>query len=113
MRIPYGRPGWTAGLGRDLHKTRRRPYDRIEVSEMPNQPGERPEMLVDSILPLHPRLRQDLFQMDEELWAIHGYIPVDGEVILAEFERRDTAMAVLAQLAAAQEDLPNSRYGAV
>jgi hypothetical protein len=112
-RIPYGAQVGPQIWGGDLHKTRRRPYDRIEVSEMPNRPGDRPEMLVDSILPLHPRLRQDLFQMDEQLWAIHGYIPVDGDVILAEFERRETAMAVLAQLAAAQEDLPNSRYGSV
>ena len=75
---------------------------------MPIQPGDRGEMLVDSILPLHPRLGQDLFQMDEQMWAIHGYIPVDGEVILAEFGHRETAMAMLAQLAAAQEDSPTS-----
>ncbi len=75
---------------------------------MPYQPGERLEMLVDSILPLHPRLGQDLFQMDEQIWAIHGYIPVDGEVILAEFGRRETAIAILAQLAAAQKDSPTS-----
>ena len=70
---------------------------------MPDERGERPEMLIDSILPLDPRLSQDLFQMDAEMWAIHGYIPVDGEVILAEFDHRETATAVLAQLAAAQE----------
>ena len=75
---------------------------------MPYQPAERLEMLVDSILPLHPRLGQDLFQIDEQVWAIHGYIPVDGEVILAEFGRRETAMAILVQLAAAQEDSPTS-----
>jgi hypothetical protein len=70
---------------------------------MPNQRGERPEMLIHSILDHHPRLDRDLFQMDEHMWAIHGYIPVDGEVILAEFDHRETATAVLAQLAAAQD----------
>jgi hypothetical protein len=90
-------------MGVDLHKTRRLPYDRIEVINMPNRRGEGPEMLIDSILPLHPRLGQDLFQLDAQIWAIHGYIPVDGEVILAEFDHRETATAVLAQLAAAQE----------
>jgi hypothetical protein len=35
--------------------------------------------------------------------AIHGYIPVDGEVILAEFDQREPASAVLAQLVAAQD----------
>jgi hypothetical protein len=70
---------------------------------MPNQRGEHPEMLIDSILSMQPRLGGDLFQMDAQVWAIHGYIPVDGEVILAEFDHRETARAVLAQLAAAQD----------
>ena len=39
---------------------------------MHNGRGERPEVVLDSILPLHPRLGQDVFQMDTELWAIHG-----------------------------------------
>jgi hypothetical protein len=74
---------------------------------MDNQHGESPETLINSILPLQPRLGQDLFQMDAEIWAIHGSIPVDGEVILAEFDQRETAATVLAHLAAAQE---HSRY---
>jgi hypothetical protein len=70
---------------------------------MPNQRGEGPELLIDSILQNRPRLDQDLFEMDAHMWAIHGYIPVDGEVILAEFDHRETARAVLDQLAAAQD----------
>lgn len=70
---------------------------------MPNLRAESPEMLIDSILHQHPRLDQDLFQMDLQVWAIHGYIPVDGEVILAEFDQRETAVAFLAKLAAAQD----------
>jgi hypothetical protein len=70
---------------------------------MPNQRGERPEMLIDLILHQHPRLDHGLFQMDARMWAIHGYIPVDGEVILAEFDHGETARAILAQLAAAQD----------
>jgi hypothetical protein len=66
------------------------------------QDSERPEMLVDLILHQHPRLDHNVFRMDAEVWAIHGYIPVDGEVILAEFDGLDTATAVLAKLAAAQ-----------
>jgi hypothetical protein len=73
------------------------------VSEIPDQIGDHPEMVIDSILHQHPRLDHDVFQMDAQVWAIHGYIPVDGEVILAEYDRRDTAKAVLAQLAAAQD----------
>jgi hypothetical protein len=63
--------------------------------------------LVDAILHQQPRLDQDLFQMDAQVWAIHGYIPVDGEVILAEFDHRETASAVLAQLAAVQDRAGN------
>lgn len=70
---------------------------------MPNLRRQHPERLIDSILPLHARLGHDLFQVEAQIWAIHGYIPVDGEVILAEFDHRETAKAVLAQLAAAQE----------
>jgi hypothetical protein len=66
------------------------------------QPGEHPEMLIDLILHQRPRLDHNVFQMDAGVWAIHGYIPVDGEVILAEFEGRESASTVLAQLAAAQ-----------
>jgi hypothetical protein len=66
---------------------------------MPDQPGDD---LFDSILQQHPRLDHDVFQVDSQRWAILGYIPVDGEVILAEYEQRETARAVLAQLAAAQ-----------
>ncbi len=80
---------------------------------MPDKRGEHPEMVIDSILPLHPRLGQDLFQMDAEVWAIHGYIPVDGEVILAEFDHRETATAVLALLAAAQEHSRTRYQGSV
>jgi hypothetical protein len=70
---------------------------------MRNHPGEHPELLIDAILHQHPRLDRDLFQIDGQLWAILGYIPVDGEVILAEFDHRETGRAVLAQLAAAQD----------
>ena len=78
---------------------------------MPDQRGERPEMLIDSILHHRPRLDQDLFQMDAHMWAIHGYIPVDGEVILAEFDHRETARAVLDQLAAAQDRDDLTEFG--
>ena len=78
---------------------------------MRNGRGERPEAVLDSILPLNARLAQAVFQMDTDLWAIHGYVPVDGEVILAEFDHRETATAVLAQLAAAQEDSRIRHWG--
>ena len=68
---------------------------------MPDGRSEHSEGLIDSIVGQHPRLDQGLFQMDAGMWAIHGYIPVDGEVILAEFDHRETASIVLRQLAEA------------
>ena len=40
----------------------------------------------------------DVVEVCEGLWAIHGSIPVDGEVVLAEFATYEQAMVVLAQL---------------
>jgi hypothetical protein len=60
-------------------------------------------MLIEAILHQNPRLDGDLFQIDTQMWAIHGYIPVDGEVILAEFDNPATAKAVLDRLAAATD----------
>ena len=70
---------------------------------MPNRQGQGSDMGIDSILYQQPRLDHNPFQMDAHMWVIYGYIPVDGEVILAEFDHRDTARAVLARLAAAQD----------
>ena len=40
----------------------------------------------------------DVLQVSDNLWAIHGYIPVDCDVLMAEFESYDQAASILAQL---------------
>jgi hypothetical protein len=40
----------------------------------------------------------DVVQVADRLWAIHGYIPVDGDVLMAEFDNYDQATNVLDQL---------------
>ena len=40
----------------------------------------------------------DVVQLADNLWAIHGFIPVDCEVLMAEFDSYDAAMITLAQL---------------
>lgn len=62
-----------------------------------------PDLLIDRILHQHPRFDRDAFEIGGGVWAITGYIPVDGEVILAEFDDRESARAVLEQLAAAED----------
>ena len=40
----------------------------------------------------------DVIAVDEHTWAIHGVIPVDGEVLLAEFSTAEEARAALARV---------------
>jgi hypothetical protein len=40
-------------------------------------------------------------RITDDIWAIHGVIPVDGDVILAEFDTYDEARSVLGELPAA------------
>jgi hypothetical protein len=52
------------------------------------------EQLVDQRVPI----AGDVLEVSLGVWAIHGSIPVDGEVILAEFGVLDEARSVLHQL---------------
>ncbi len=40
----------------------------------------------------------DVVQLEENLWGIHGVIPVDGDVLMAEFDSYDEATSTLEQL---------------
>jgi len=40
----------------------------------------------------------DVVQLGEHLWAIHGFIPVDGDVLMAEFSSYDQATNILGRL---------------
>jgi hypothetical protein len=40
----------------------------------------------------------DILQVRESMWVIHGVIPVDGDVLMAEFESYDAARSVLDEL---------------
>jgi hypothetical protein len=40
----------------------------------------------------------DVLLVGDNLWAIHGYIPVDGEVLMAEFESYEQAANTLDQI---------------
>jgi hypothetical protein len=41
--------------------------------------------------------------VDDNTWAIHGSIAVDGDVLVEEFSSREDAEAALARIASAQE----------
>ena len=40
----------------------------------------------------------DIVQVNSEMWVVHGYIPVDGDVLMAEFASFDDARHVLDEL---------------
>jgi hypothetical protein len=40
----------------------------------------------------------DVVQATESLWVIHGFIPVDGDVLMAEFPSYEQAADVLGRL---------------
>jgi hypothetical protein len=46
----------------------------------------------------------DVAPIGDVAWAIHGVLPVDGEVMLAEFASYDEARVVLDQLPSAHHD---------
>jgi hypothetical protein len=48
----------------------------------------------------------DIVEVDSHTWAIHGVIPVGGDVIMAEFETQDEAKAVLGELSAPEYGPP-------
>ena len=47
----------------------------------------------------HTPIAGDLVAVGESAWAIHGTIPVDGEVLMASYDREQDARVVLDQLA--------------
>ena len=65
----------------------------------PTDGGLRPEVL------FREDVEGDIIAIDEHTWAIHGNIPFDREVIIAEFDRPEEAEEVLASL---KPDQPES-----
>jgi hypothetical protein len=55
--------------------------------------------VIDEILDDHARIDGDVVEIDSHTWAIYGFIAGDGEVLLAEFDRRDSAVIALQDLA--------------
>jgi hypothetical protein len=48
----------------------------------------------------------DVVEVDPHTWAIHGVIPVGGDVIMAEFETQDQAKKALRKLSAPEHGPP-------
>ena len=60
------------------------------------------QRVIRELIDEHVRFDYDLVRIDDQTWAIHGFIAVDGEVILAEFTTQDDARSALEQLSRAE-----------
>jgi hypothetical protein len=54
----------------------------------------------------HVQVHQDVIEIDERTWAIHGFIAYDGEVIAATFASANEAWAGLSRLEEIERDVP-------
>jgi hypothetical protein len=63
----------------------------------PAAPNEKVQFLQD-LEEEHASISDDVLQVGEHLWAVHGTIPVDGEVLMAEFDSYDEARRTLERL---------------
>ena len=54
----------------------------------------------------HVQVHQDVIEIDERTWAIHGFIAYDGEVIAATFSSENEAWAGLSRLEEIERDFP-------
>jgi hypothetical protein len=79
----------------------------MERNVMNAERGEPPDsqlLFLQELIAEHACIAGDVVEIGPHTWAIHGSIAVDGDVIVAEFNRPDEAKAVLDRLG---PDLPN------
>ena len=66
-------------------------------------PRENPEFrIIEELIDEHVRVDCNLIQIDDQTWAIHGSIAVDGQVIMAEFTNQSDAELALERIVAAE-----------
>jgi len=62
-----------------------------------NPPNNQLQFLRD-LVEENASIAGDVVQLGDNLWAIHGFIPVDCDVLMAEFDSYDEATNTLEQL---------------
>jgi len=67
-----------------------------------NDPNPKPTddrlQFLEALVEENVSIAGDVVQVSEHLWAIHGFVPYDGDELMAEFESYDEATIVLRQL---------------
>ena len=62
-----------------------------------NHPSDELQFLRE-LVEEHASIAGDVLQIGDNLWAIHGYIPVDCDVLMSEFDSYEQAANTLEQL---------------
>ena len=73
----------------------------MDANDIPQRHGPDPLEFVRRLLDDDVHIAGDVLDVAPGTWALHGTIPVDGEVLVAEFDSYDAARAALAAI-----DLP-------
>ncbi len=70
------------------------------------------QQIIETLIDEHIHVSYDVVPIDDETWAIHASIAVDGEVIVAEFHDRADAETALKQLSAAEHGTTDAETSA-
>jgi hypothetical protein len=67
------------------------------------------ERILAELVQEHVQVDNDVIEINEATWAIHGYVAYDGEVIAATFASGKEAWAGLSRLEEIARDYPPER----
>ena len=74
----------------------------MPMQDPPHGLSDPDQQIVETLIDEHIHVSYNLVPIDDETWAIHASIAVDGEVIVAEFRDRTDAESALELLSAAE-----------
>jgi len=74
------------------------------MTDTPDQHAAGWLQFLHELIRANPPIAGGVLKVGDDTWAIHGIIPVDGDVILAEFCSYGEARTVL-------DELPTGSYG--
>jgi hypothetical protein len=63
--------------------------------DRPHEKTDRQLAFLRDLLAENAYINGDVLHLGQELWGVHGVIPVDGDVLMAEFETYDDARRTL------------------
>jgi hypothetical protein len=64
----------------------------------PREQLNRDQLIIQELIDEHAEVSCDIIPIDANTWAIHGVIAVDGDVLMAEFDTADQAVAAIEQV---------------